>query len=549
VVSCAGAIFAAGAAISATPAVQGDANCDGAVNPADALSVLLSQIGADGVDMECAQLGGNVDCDGDAEESDALLLLEHAAFAPETAAAGAGCTPIGEPLPTPSPSNSGPPSVSPSPTTSPTAPPTPTPTQTPTPTPTQTPTDTPTITPTPTMTPTETVTLTPTPTATPWPLGYEMTLLPADAGLDKLTNVVPIPGDSGRAVITTEGGMIWIVELDDDRARELIADLSAVVRDKKPIPSGTPRETDEGLLSFAFDPDDPSIVYINYSTPPDGTYQGVPGPSAVRSRISRFELVSGQLTNEETILEVYQPWEWHNASQLVFGPDGMLYIGSGDGGLNSAMGQTLDDLWGAILRIDVHQTASPSPYAVPTDNPFFDGDGSNRDEVWAYGLRHPWRFTFDGGQMWIGDVGEGKFEEINIGEAGANYGWNWMEGHACFKPAGPTTTPLPCDTSAYETPRAGYDHNAGCAISAGHVYHGSAMPELEGYLIYGDFCSGRVWALNTADEDSDPVLLADTDLHFVSWAVDGNGELIAVNYTRPPTFDGVPGVYRLEHAP
>jgi glucose/arabinose dehydrogenase len=246
------------------------------------------------------------------------------------------------------------------------------------------------------------------------------------------------------------------------------------------------------------------------------------------------------------IIDIYQPFEWQNANQLSFGPDGMFYISSGSGGIDRWKGQTLDDLLGAVLRIDVH---SAHPYAIPDGNPFADGPGGDADEVWAYGFRNPWRFTFDGGKMWLTDVGAITWEELNIVEPGANYGWPVMEGHSCFTPP-EWATPVPtCDATGLATPRFSYNHDTGdCAIIGGHVYHGALMPELDGYYISSDLCSGYIWAVDTQDDDSEPILLADTDLFPVSWSITNDGEIIVINYYNY-LFHGDPGIYRLERLP
>jgi glucose/arabinose dehydrogenase len=594
-------VAVAGTGSASTPAMQGDANCNGTVDVGDALSILLQMTGAPVTNSACVLANSDTDCDGDSDEADALAVLSHVAEHPDAGISGGGCVPIGgllataTPTPTllatiaPTPTDSGsstPLSDTPSPSAVVTDSATPTatatatatpdssgsPTVTLTATPTLTPAATPTLTPTPTPTATPTHTLTPTPTATPVVCGslpqavgdviaagaapvangYTMTKLPADAGVDKLTNVVPVPGDPGLAIITSEPGKIWVVCLNDDRARVQIADFTDVVRDKN-----VGQETDEGLTGLIFEPGDPSIVYMVYSMPGTGsTYMQAtetPAADAVRSRIARYHIVGGEIdrSSEEIILDIYQSYKWHQGDDLAFGPDGMLYIATGDSGFGF-YGQTLSDLHGAILRIDVHSTA---PYTVPTDNPFY-GQAGKRSEIWSYGFRNPWRFSFDGSEMWITDVGERSYEEVNIGEKGANYGWHITEGHICA-PDNNATPPPTCNTTGLETPRAVYAHGANCAITGGHVYRGDAMPELDGYYIYGDWCSGRIWALDTNDDDSDPIQLADTNMHPVSWAITNEGEIVAASYfdaARPSLFpppppDGLPGIYKLERLP
>ncbi|MEO8457882.1 MAG: PQQ-dependent sugar dehydrogenase [Chloroflexota bacterium] len=398
-------------------------------------------------------------------------------------------------------------------------------------------------------TPTPSPTLAPTPTppcpaapgpttgtslGTPVANGYTMNRLPADAGVDELTNVAVVPGDPGRAIITTEAGNIWFVCLFSNKPREQVGDFTSFVRDQN-----AGHSSDEGLVGFAYDPFDPSLVYIDYSIPQvGGSYLGAtPNTTTIRSRISRFHIDNGQIdvSSEKVIIDIYQPWEWHNADGLVFGPDGYLYIGSGDGGGDHNVAQSTSNFWGKILRIDVH---NGDPYSIPADNPF-------GNETWAYGLRNPWRFTFDGDQMWLSDVGESKYEEVNKGVAGANYGWPQMEGPSCFQPGGsgtPTPTPVPCNPAGMATPRAYYTHDfstGGCAIIGGSVYRGSLMPELDGYYIYADFCTGRIWGVDTASDTSAPIMLADTALNIDSWGVTESGELIAIHHSSGNQFGGV----------
>jgi glucose/arabinose dehydrogenase len=195
--------------------------------------------------------------------------------------------------------------------------------------------------------------------------------------------------------------------------------------------------------------------------------------------------------SEALILRVDQPFENHNGGQVAFGPDGYLYIALGDGGGGGdpmMNGQSLMTLLGKLLRIDLNGT---SPYGIPAGNPF-PAVGAARPEIWSYGLRNPWRFSFDRltGDLYVGDVGEGAQEEINVSLAadgagrGANYGWNIMEGDSCFEPAGG------CDRTGLTLPVLQYDHGEGCSVSGGYVYRGSAIPALQGTYFYSDFCSG-----------------------------------------------------------
>jgi glucose/arabinose dehydrogenase len=196
--------------------------------------------------------------------------------------------------------------------------------------------------------------------------------------------------------------------------------------------------------------------------------------------------------SETPILGVTQPGPAHNGGQIAFGPDGMLYIALGDGGSRNGddggRGQSLEELLGSLLRIDV---ASGSAYTVPGDNPFV-GTANARPEIWSYGLRNPWRFSFDRatGDLYVADVGETDWEEVNRSRAaegagrGVNYGWSVMEGPDCMR-AG-------CDPTGLTLPTVRYDHGIGCSVTGGYVYRGAALPSLQGQYLFGDFCQGWV---------------------------------------------------------
>jgi glucose/arabinose dehydrogenase len=276
---------------------------------------------------------------------------------------------------------------------------------------------------------------------------------------------------------------------------------------------------EEGLLGLAFHPQYASNGYffINYTA-----------PNPLRTVISRFHVSADPSvadTAEQVILEMLQPYSNHNGGMIAFGPDGYLYIGTGDGGgagdsLNNA--QSLSTLLGKILRIDISASTPGSPYKIPGDNPFKGNLNGYREEIWAYGFRNPWRFSFDRltGKLWAGDVGQGAREEVDIVEKGKNYGWHTMEGFACYSPS------TGCDTSGLTLPVLDYNHSVGYSITGGYVYHGSARPELEGAYIYGDFGS-HLWRLRFAQDMGPPSeWLEDPDRlaacggscrHFVLW--------------------------------
>ena len=248
---------------------------------------------------------------------------------------------------------------------------------------------------------------------------------------------------------------------------------------------------ERGLLSVAFHPEFASngLFYVDYTDRSEH-----PGDVIIaRFKVSEDPNIADP-DSEQLILQVDQPTVEHNGGQLLFGPnDGFLYISLGDGGnhglpVNPA--RSLSSLFGTILRIDVDQG---DPYAIPATNPLFGQEGV-RQEIWAYGLRNPWRFSFDRltGDLFIGDVGQGQREEIDFQPANSmgleNYGWDVVEGSLCFDPE------LNCDTFGLEPPILEYSHDVGCAVAAGYRYRGTAVPELDGVYLYGDFCSGVLFA-------------------------------------------------------
>lgn len=261
----------------------------------------------------------------------------------------------------------------------------------------------------------------------------------------------------GQNFILTKDGRVWMLT---EGGPEVFLDISDRVTN-----SG-----ERGLLGMAWHPTDPERLFLHYS---DGNGDTV---------ISEF--IDGQ---ERLILGVAQPAPNHNGGMIEFGPDGYLYIGLGDGGGGGdtfGTGQPVDDLLANLLRIDVD---SGDPYTIPDGNPYLDGTGA--PEVWASGLRNPWRFSFDEGLIYIGDVGQGAFEEIDVAPIdapGLNYGWSITEGLHCFEP------PEGCETSGQTLPVLEVPHSdAGtCSIAGGVVYRGAAIPELDGHYFFSDYCGG-----------------------------------------------------------
>ncbi len=322
-----------------------------------------------------------------------------------------------------------------------------------------------------------------------------------------------------RLFVADKTGKIYVFENDPAvTSTKTFLDLTSVVI--------TPSEM--GLLGIDFHPNysENGYFYVNYNAREDGTNY---------TRISRFTVSAedpdvADPTSEVILLQFRQPFQNHDGGQIAFGPDGYLYIATGDGGsgndpLNA--GQDLRTLLGKILRIDVDNPDEGMAYGVPETNPFA-GNSHYMGEIYAWGLRNPWRFSFDSetGALWCGDVGQNLYEEIDIIEKGGNYGWRVMEGFHCFNPNNPTDPNFDCDSVSLIAPVWEYDHSQGdVSISGGYVYHGSRTPDLEGRYIYADFSSGRVWALTHTEESTSNVLIQDTQLNISTFGVDEAGEL------------------------
>jgi len=277
---------------------------------------------------------------------------------------------------------------------------------------------------------------------------------------------------------------------------------------------------EEGLLGLAFDPDFESNghFYVYYSA-----------ARPRRSVISRFTSTEDTPTSESelVVLTVPQPFQNHNGGQIAFGPDGMLYISLGDGGSGGdpqGNGQNLSTLLGTVLRIDVSEIGPEHGYRVPADNPFFGVTGA-REEIWAYGLRNPWRFSFDreNGPLWAGDVGQDSFEEVNLIRKGLNYGWNTLEGNHCYSPR------TGCESTNAEPPVLAYGSDQGCSVIGGYVYRGAKIPSLAGAYLYGDYCSGEVRGFRFENgETVGDRLLVDSGLRITSFGEDRLGEIYAL---------------------
>lgn len=329
-------------------------------------------------------------------------------------------------------------------------------------------------------------------------------------------------GDSsGRLFVVEQPGRIYLLKDKNVSEKELFLNIEDRVND-----SGN----EQGLLGLAFHPDFDinGYFFVNY-TDRDGTV------------ISRFKINDNtdkaDPGSELILLKFNQPYTNHNGGGIAFGPDGYLYIATGDGGSGGdplKHGQNKGTLLGKILRIDVDRKDTGLNYAIPDDNPFKDNKEGFREEIYAYGLRNPWRFSFDSfnGNLFAADVGQNAVEEINLIEKGKNYGWNIMEGTKVF------SSDSNVDIKSLEPPVYEYLHPLGRSITGGYVYRGKEYKELEGLYIYGDFISGIVWALKY-EEGKEPIniILTETNLRISSFGLSEDGGIYLTS------FDGK--IYRL----
>jgi glucose/arabinose dehydrogenase len=379
--------------------------------------------------------------------------------------------------------------------------------------------------------------LSPTPSASPSPAGVsatpvaspsEATLPPLPSGPDALalevvaagfvqpTGVTHAGDGSDRLFVMERGGQIRIVNADGSVSPQPFLDISSQV-----VTEGL----EQGLLGLAFHPRYRSTgrFFVNYSRQPDGA-----------NVIAEFHVSSSSdvsdPASQRILIAIPDPAANHNGGGLAFGPDGNLYIGLGDGGgQNDQFGnaQNLSSLLGKILRIDV-DAPDPSgrPYAIPAGNPFAAGGGA--PEIWAIGMRNPWRISFDreGWDLYVGDVGGGSWEEIDRqpGDAagGLNYGWPIMEGRHCLAGS--------CTVAGYVDPIAEYGHDQGCSVIGGHVYRGKAQPELEGIYVLGDWCSGLVFTLQVDEGTVTPKVVLESGLQISSFGEDEAGEIYLVDF-------------------
>jgi glucose/arabinose dehydrogenase len=356
----------------------------------------------------------------------------------------------------------------------------------------------------------------------PGPLSLSLQRL-SNSRFDNPVLLTHAPDDSGRIFVLEKMGKIKVLNPDGNPVSEPYLNIIDRVDNS---------DLEAGLLGLAFDPkfSTQPRVYIYYISRPKGR-------SSDRSReaiLSRYTLANATETridpkSEEILLTIKQPDTNHNGGMLTFGPDKMLYLGLGDGGGRGdsfGNGQNTNSLLGSILRLDV---TGKDGYQVPSDNPWV-GQQEQRPEIWAMGLRNPWRFYFhpSTNDLYIGDVGESHMEELSIRKWKAsgvpNYGWPIMEGTQCYP------EPNGCDESNFIKPILAYPHREGnCAIIGGPIYNGSAIPELKGVGLYGDYCSGSIWGVWPTSDGWQTGLLLTSNSRTSSFGLDANGEVLVAD--------------------
>ena len=334
-------------------------------------------------------------------------------------------------------------------------------------------------------------------------------LVPA---FEKITVERPIaviipPDGTKREFLVQQRGKVVILPKDETSAEApVFLDLS----DRK-MEANESSKFEEGLDGMAFHPKfaENGKFYVYY------TQQDPKRAVLSEMQVSKSDPGKADPTTERVLLEVALPWWWHHSGNLAFGPDGKLYIAIGDGGGKDGdplrWGQNLFVMCGKVLRIDVDSKTGAREYGIPSDNPFVGKDAAH-PEVWAYGFRNPWGMAFDeAGNLWLADVGQELWEEINLVEKGGNYGWSFREGMVKYW----RRTDEPPADAKFVDPVFVYDHAAGISITGGIVYRGDKMPELKGAYIYGDWGFGRVWGLrwdNAAKKVTGNDLLIETAL-------------------------------------
>jgi glucose/arabinose dehydrogenase len=340
--------------------------------------------------------------------------------------------------------------------------------------------------------------------------GVELDIAFPEIEVSNLIYLTTPNDESGRIFVATREGIIFYIEKDSNN-------ISLFIDIREKIDQELTGE--RGLLGFTFDQNyiDNGYFYIYYID-----FDG----NSVISRFKDTKNIESIFNTELKILQVDQPYSNHNGGSILIGPDGYLYIALGDGGSGGdpfLNGQNGNTLLGSILRIDVSRTSEDNRYQIPNDNPFIDNDNF-KDEVWAYGLRNPWRMSFDmkTGKLFVGDVGQDNFEEINIIEKGGNYGWNIMEGNSCFNNE-------ICNKENLIMPIIEYSHSEGCSVTGGYVYHGR-IESLKNKYIFSDFCSGNIWTIDLSNNEYEKERLLKGPFQISSLGQDENGEVYILSF-------------------
>ena len=362
---------------------------------------------------------------------------------------------------------------------------------------------------------------TPQPAATDQSLAgqYKLTEAFPNLTFEQPVEFVSPADDTNRIFVLAQKGQIRVFPNNPDAsASKVFLDITSKV-----VSGG-----ERGLLGIAFHPDykQNGFFYVNYT-------RGNPLETAIsRFKVSADDPDQADPASEVVLLTYEQPYSNHNGGKVAFGNDGFLYISAGDGGSGGDphnYGQDRTQLLGKILRIDVNAPSGNRPYSIPADNPYKDNQDGFQEEIYAYGLRNVWKFSFDKptGQLWAGDVGQNKIEEISIIENGGNYGWRIMEASECFKSE-------ECDQQGLKMPVWEYQQGAetGRSVTGGYVYRGNSLPNLKGKYLYGDFVTGIMWALtsNGAGQAPENELLLDTDEALSSFGVDAQDEFYILSY-------------------
>lgn len=364
------------------------------------------------------------------------------------------------------------------------------------------------------------------------PSQTELALELMHEGLSRPIFFAQVPGSDIHLVVEQRGNIVWFNKNDSGAGGTFMR-----------VPDPLTSANEEGLLGLAFDPDIESngYFYLHYTQDIDSNVSCINELTRQRdscSVVARFQLAQnsagefittqGNPNSKQVILMQRQPFSNHNGGMITFGPDGFLYIGLGDGGSGGdpdGHSQNRENLLGNVLRIDVRNL----PYSIPQDNPFSNNSQGIKEEIWAYGIRNPWRFSFDSetGQLWLADVGQNAWEEVDIIQGGGNYGWNFFEGNNAYQNANRAPEGI-------IPPVIEYSHARGSSITGGYVYRGNNLPAWKGWYFYGDFASGTVWAANVDtinDDNVDNREIMSTGFGISSFGVDADNELYILDFS------------------